>query len=415
MRFANGARLNLKRTELDEDNVAVQVNIDGGNMLNTRDNPLATAMFSNFASGGLGAHTLDELQTALAGRRAGLRMGSASETFWIWNSTTPDDLLLQLQLMTAAILDPGFRPTAESQYQRGINNYYARRFATPSSSLTAQIGAILSDDDPLFSQLPREAFAELNFAKLREDTIERWQNGAMEIAIVGDIDEDETIALVAATLGTLPQRENEFRAYDEQRLRTFTADRSARTLYHDGEADQALLTMRWPTRDGSDEIESAKIGLLGRVMRLELTDSLREELGQTYSPSVQTSQSMVYTDYGVFTITAQIDTADVAETRAAILSTLASIRDEGITDDLLVRARMPMLESYDNALDTNNGWMAHVDRAQTQSDRIDRFLRARYVLEALTAEDLQQIARAYLDPEARLEITVLPNPEAEEL
>ncbi|KLI63063.1 peptidase M16 [Aurantiacibacter marinus] len=411
VRFANGAMLNLKRTDLDEDSVAVLINIDGGDMLDTRDNPLATAMFSNLLSGGLGAHTLDELQTALAGRRAALRMGSAAETFFVSNVTTPDDLELQLQLMTAAIADPGFRPTGEEQYQRGIDNYFARLSATPSSSLGAQIGAIESDNDPRFSLSPREAFAELSFAKLREDMIERWRNGAMEIAIVGDIDEDQAIDLVAATLGTLPDRESEFRPYEEERVRSFTADRSARTLYHDGEADQALLTMRWPTRDDrGDLIESTRLSLLGRIVRLQLTDTLREELGQTYSPSVQSSQSAVYPGYGVFRVTAQIETGDIAETRSAILATLASIRDDGVTDDMLVRARRPMMESYDNALDTNGGWMGLVDRAQTQSDRIDRFMRMAEALEGLNAEDVRQTALQYLDPDTRLEITVIPRP-----
>ena len=33
VRFANGVRLNLKRTELEKDRVLVQLSLDGGNML----------------------------------------------------------------------------------------------------------------------------------------------------------------------------------------------------------------------------------------------------------------------------------------------------------------------------------------------------------------------------------------------
>ncbi|MDE2620078.1 MAG: insulinase family protein, partial [Sphingomonadales bacterium] len=42
VRFANGVRLNLKQTALEQDRVLVQLNLDGGDMLVTRDNPLAT-------------------------------------------------------------------------------------------------------------------------------------------------------------------------------------------------------------------------------------------------------------------------------------------------------------------------------------------------------------------------------------
>ena len=72
VRFANGVKLNLKRTENQQDRIGVQVNIDGGEMLDTRENPLATAMTSSLILGGLGEHTLDELQSILAGRQVGI-------------------------------------------------------------------------------------------------------------------------------------------------------------------------------------------------------------------------------------------------------------------------------------------------------------------------------------------------------
>ncbi|RPF70880.1 M16 family metallopeptidase [Aurantiacibacter spongiae] len=410
VRFANGVMLNLKPTDLDEDSVSVAVNVDGGSMLDTREHPLATALFSSLESGGLGEHTRDELQSVLAGRRAGLNMIRGTDTFGMSATTTPRDLELQLQLMSAAIADAGFRPTGEAQYQRGIDNWFARRFATPSASYSSQIGGIVSDGDPRFTIQPREAYAGLTFAQLRDDVIERWSNGAMEVAIVGDIDADETVRMVAATLGTLPQRETAFRPYDEQRQRGFTASRQPRTLYHDGAQDQALVTMTWPSRDDSDERASLVLELLQRVARLELTDTLREDLGQTYSPSVSASQSHFYTGYGTFRTSAAVDAGEVEATRAAMLATLASLRDAPVDEDTLLRARRPMLESYDNALDTNRGWMGLAARAQSESERIDRFLAAKAILQSLTAADVQAAARRYLAPEDRLEVVVLPSP-----
>ncbi len=49
-----------------------------------------------------------------------------------------------------------------------------------------------------------------------------------------------------------------------------------------------------------------------------------------------------------------------------------------------------------------------VDRAQTEPNRIDRFLRGEESLAALTAEDVRATAERYLDPAERLEIVVLP-------
>ena len=44
-------------------------------------------------------------------------------------------------------------------------------------------------------------------------------------------------------------------------------------------------------------------------------------------------------------------------------------------------------ESFDNLLKTNPGWLAYVDRAQTEADRIDRYAKAKERLSAITAAD----------------------------
>ena len=67
-----------------------------------------------------------------------------------------------------------------------------------------------------------------------------------------------------------------------------------------------------------------------------------------------------------------------------------------------------MLESFDNMLKTNGGWLVLVDRAQTQPDRIERYMKARARIEAITARDLQLLAKQYLVPGMGVEVLVLP-------
>jgi len=408
LRFANGLRLNLKKTDLQRDRVSVQLVVDGGRMLDTRADPLATAMANSLEVGGLGKHTLDELQSILAGRSVALNFGAADETFTLGGTTTPRDLALQLQVLAAAVADPGYRPAGEAQYRRNVENLFASLTATPDSALGNALGEIVSDGDPRFTLQPKESYLALSFARLREAVADRLDYGAMELALVGDFDEQQAIELVAGTLGALPVREPDFRAYADNRTRGFTADRAPRTVRHDGAADQAIVRMTWPTRDDSDFGEVLKLELLERVIRLALNDKLREELGQTYTPSSSANHSAVYPGYGTFSIAAPVDTAQVEAARAAMLETVRALIAAPIDDDALLRARRPLLESYDNALKTNQGWMNLVDRAQSEPERIERFTQAKTRLEALTAADLQAMAARYLRPEERLEIVVLP-------
>ena len=408
LRFANGLRLNLKPTELERDRISVSLEVDGGQLLNTRENPLATAMTGVLPVGGLGRHTTDELQTILAGRSVAFSVSAEEEIFRLGGTTTPRDLELQLQLLAAALTDPGYRPEGEAQYRRNIQTFFARLTATPNDALSNALGGIVSDNDPRFTLQPKEDYLALSFARLREAIGGRLANGALELALIGDFEPVQAIDLVARTLGAIPPREADFRAYAGNRGRSFTADRSLRVVRHDGSTDQAIVRMTWPTNDDGDFDEVLRLELLQRIMRLELTESLREELGQTYSPGVNASQSRTWPGYGSFTIAASVDTAHVEEARAAMLAAVGRLIAQPVDDDTLLRARRPLLEAYDNALKTNAGWMNLADDAQRDPERLARFASAQERLAAITAADIRATAQRYLDPAAALEIHVLP-------
>jgi zinc protease len=408
VRFANGVMLNLRKTDLETDRVRVSLAIDGGDRLATRANPLASEMTPYLDEGGLALHSRDDLDSILAGRTVGFGLSRGASSFDSQVATTPRDLELQLQLLTALVTAPGYRQEGEVQYRQQINNYFAQARATPGSALQADLGAILSDDDPRFSLQKVEDYRQLTYARLQKDIGDRLEHGAIEVGVVGDIDEDRTIALVAATLGALPAREPGFRDHDDQPARPFTNDRKPRVIRHTGPADQALLRITWPTRDDSDPIETLALEMLERVMRVELTDQLREALGKAYSPSASSYLSHEWKGYGTFTVNASVEVSEVPATRAAIRQVVSELRSAPVSDDILRRARQPLVEGLQNALKSNGGWMALVDRAQTQPDQIERFEQAKGRLLALTPADVQAMATRYLAPDAGLEVLVLP-------
>jgi zinc protease len=274
--------------------------------------------------------------------------------------------------------------------------------------LQIQQDAIVSDDDPRFTLQPKDAYLAQTFAQLKGVIGDRLNHGAIELALVGDFDEAKAISLVAKTLGALPQREAENRPYADNRTRTFTAGRGVHTLYHTGGANQAAVDFEWPTRDNKDFVEDRKLEMLERVADAEVLDNLREKLGQTYSPQVSADQSRYYPGWGTFEVEASVDTSQVEATRKAMIETISDLRSAPVDDDVLLRARKPLLELYDNALKTNPGWMDLVSQAQSKPERIDRFLKGKEVIESLTGADIQAVAQRYLDPSQRLEIDVLP-------
>ena len=410
--FDNGVKLNLKSTDIREDRISVRVAIDGGNLLATKDDPLAVNLVSSLSAGGLGEHTRDELTTILAGKSVGFGMGSSADSFVMSSTTTPRDLALQMQVFTALLTDPGYRPEAVERFRDGLDNFFETLTSTPGRALGNAQSAELSDQDPRFTLQSKEDYAALDFDKLRAVIEDRLARGAIEIAIVGDVEEDAAIAAVASTLGALTEREDKFRARDENRIRSFTADRSVRMVEHDGEADQSILRLIWPATDDSDYDEVVRLQVLGRILRLELTDRIREELGQAYSPSAGVSLSRIYPDYGTITINVSLENTQIDAAREAIDQLLADMVGDGITEDLIDRARKPLLERYQNTLKGLGGYASLAARAQSEPERIDRFFAYPDILNAVTVEDLKAAAIQYLQPEDAVTFIVVPSEKA---
>ncbi len=412
IRFANGVRLTLKPTTVREDRIAFTLSLDGGDLMNTREAPMRVALTDSLALGGLGKHSQDELSSVLAGRSVGLGLVSAGDAFSTSGNTTRRDLALQMQVLAALLTDPGYRREGEERFRKGIENYFATLDSTPGRALGTALGGILSDNDPRFTLQPKEAFLALDYAGLKAAIGDRLASGAIELALVGDFDEAEAIAAVAATLGALPAREAAFNLREEARTRSFTATRGQRILTHKGEADQALLQWTWPTTDDSDLAETLRLGLLARVARIALTEKLREELGQAYSPSAGASNSRIYRDYGTFSLAVSVDVTQVEATRAAVDEVVAALRDSGPSADMIERARRPLLEEYDNALKDLGGWISLAARAQSDPERLDRWFAAPDLIRTITPADLQATAGKWLAAGSAVEVAVVPEASA---
>ena len=408
VRFANGVRLNLKRTDLETDRVFLRLLIDGGELVETKSNPLAVEMVGMLATGGLGKHSQDDLQTLLAGRSVSGGLSATGDAFAATALTTRRDLALQLQLLTATITDPGYRPEADPLYHQSMTNFFARRNATPAAALANALPGILTAGDPRFTLQPPEAYQRLTLAKLKQDIGDRLAHGAIEITLVGDIDPDAAIALVSQTFGALPAREPEFLPHEDVRQRTFTPKRGLSVIRHKGEPNQALVRYVWPTTDDTDPLTAVGLELLQEVTAIQVLDTVREALGKSYSPGANSALSRVWRGWGTFTVSASVDPADVAATRASIESTIAGLAARPVDPDVLIRARAPMLERLGNLLKTNGGWLALIDHAQSQPDRVDRFLKAKTRLDAFTGEDMQALAKRFLAPDKAVIALVLP-------
>lgn len=422
--FANGVRLNLKRTDFDAGRILVSVRLPGGSMTEPVNQPgLAQIASSVFNGGGLGRHSTSDLRRLLSGHQAGGSMALSPDALVLAyptqsgarsgraagaSGTNREDLLLTLQVLAAHLSDPGFRPEGFAQYQRTVDLIYGTVERTPTGPIVTEVARLAAGGDQRFGLTPKDVAAKRTLAELRAWLLPQLASGPVEIAIVGDLDPEATIDAVARTFGALPPRAS-VDSTEKPRPVSFPAQPFNQRYTIASQIQKGLVALYWPTTDGMDPRRARRLSLLASVYSDRLRLKIREEMGGSYSPRAQSNASDTYAGYGY--LSTQIDVAPaeadkVAEAAIAIADDLAR---NGVTEEELNRARQPALTAARDSGRSNTYWLGSVlARAQGKPEVLD-WARTRVSdLEAITTAELGALARRYLGRDRVSRATVLP-------
>ena len=407
--FENGVRLNLKKTDFEANVIRASVRIGAGRLTEPKDQPgLSFYLSQIYNEGGLGKHSVDDLRRILAGKTVGAGFGVGEDAFGVNGSTNREDLLLELQLIAARISDPGFRPEAARQARKAIEQIYLGFEHTAGGPFTLEVAKLLSGGDHRFGLPPKDEILKRSADEAKAWVQPELARGALEVALVGDLDLEATIAAVAETLGALPKRQAK-PAYDAARVVKFPTTPFAKDYTIATEIPKGELRLYWPTTDGRDIRRVRRLNLLGEVFSDRLRVKVRQELGDAYSPGAGSSASEVYPGYGYLQAGVTIDPPRAKQVADIIVQIAAGLAEKGVTEDELERAKKPVLTSLRESARTNQYWLGSVlSRAQEKPEVLD-WCRNRYAdNEAITAAELSALAKSYLSADRASRVIIIP-------
>lgn len=193
----------------------------------------------------------------------------------------------------------------------------------------------------------------------------------------------------------------------------FREDRSPLVLSHAGETNQALVNVLWPVTgiDPDKDPHTVRVlAVLAAVMRLKVTEALREDLGVAYSPSAGATISSIYPGFGYVAAGADVKPEDADRVISALLAIADAMRAGEISDDEFARAVTPSLETLPQNATSNSYWLSLISQAQTRPDvmarnRLDAIEAA---MRAVTKADVIAAANVWLGPNNARMARVVP-------
>jgi zinc protease len=397
--FANGVRMNLKKTDFQANTIHVSARLGTGQLTEPAATEPGLSVFTSltYSAGGLGKHSTDDLQRILAGKTVGSVLQSSEDAFILEGDTNNEDLALEFQLLAASIVDPGYRPEALRLARKRIEAAYLSFEHTERGPLSTEVPRLRANGDPRFGLPSKSEMLERNLDEVKAWLSPELASGALEVSVAGDFDVDAVIEAAARTIGTLPMRAAK-PPLDALRRVTFPLQPFVKDYPIDTKIPKSVIVLYWPTCDGLDVHRTRRLSLLSEVLADRLRVKVREQLGSTYAPSVASEASTVYPGYGYLAARLDVDPAKANDIKNVVASVAGELSLNGATQDEIDRAKNPILTAIRESERTNEYWMTVLSRAQEKPEVLD-WARSRHAdFASITVADVDALAKDYLAP-----------------
>jgi zinc protease len=225
---------------------------------------------------------------------------------------------------------------------------------------------------------------------------------------VGDVDPTQAIDAVARTFGALPARAASD-PYAEQRKVAFPPKTFAVTARFEGPPSVAVVTLAWPAPEPLEKFQRRQGEILADVFAARLETKLRDELGDTYSPSASFAWSDSFSPACVHLSCA----IEVAPERAEAIMTAArdvaeKLARDGMTAEEFERGRRPRVRDAEASQRDNAWWLGTLAKAQSIPGSAESGVRAVEHYRAATLDELNALAKRILVKERECQLLVMP-------
>lgn len=409
IKLSNGVRIAFKHTDFVKNSVDVGLYMAGGLTALPRDRATPSWAAASLTGGGLKALTPLELEQTLNGRTYSAASAAGESDWVIGGRTNRANLLLEMQLLTAFITDPGWSRPAFERTRAGFDKGLEQIDATPAGVLSTELGYRLHDGDARFKFPNRADLAALTLELVQDLWRPALTAEPIDVVIVGDVPVEEVIAWTARTVGALPARPAA-PSSDAGRTTGFPAPTAeAVILHHKGRADQAIAFEAWPTNDYyADPKEARALVLTSRIMTNRLLDQVRTAEGASYAPSAAAQASSVFRRYGSVSAFVETPPDKIKSFYDAVSAITADLRDHPPSADEMERVVKPQVEQMTKARQTNNYWIGALVDSFDRPERLENIRTGILGYQAITAADIQAAARKYLTDQRAWKLEVLP-------
>ncbi len=410
MTFPNGVQALLRDSDNEPGRVTVRVRFGAG-WRGIGDDEAVYAELGQRAlmPSGVGPLGQNELDRMAAGRKITFNFSIGDGAFQFEGITRAEDLEAQLYLLAAKLAMPRWDVAPVERAKASAMLGYDAFAGDPMGVLNRDVDQLLRGGDQRFATPTPDQLRAANASEFRRVWSRLLAQGPVEVSVFGDIDPEQTIALLGNTFGALPERDALPEAIANRALPGPQPSASPVILRHEGAADQAAALVAWSTGGGSAGLpQSRKLELLAQILGNRLLDSLREADGASYTPFATSDWPLDAESGGYMMALVQVQPDDVDMVFAMAEDIVQDLATNGPTADELQRVVEPVRQGIFRAQTGHTFWLNRIEGGTQDPLRLANLPNLAVDYLATTPDEMRALAQRYLADDRSLKIAVLP-------
>jgi zinc protease len=409
VRFANGIEAWLKPTDFKNDQVVFSMQAKGGVSLAPESDFYEASFAPTYVSisGVEGLKAID-IQKMLAGKNASASPFASLSTHGFNGSAPPAQLETALQLLYARFTKPGDDPEAFALLKKQLAAAVANRTDNPEVVFGDKVDDVNTSSHYTSRPLTTERVDTLDRSKMMAFYRARFANAAdFTFFMVGAFKIDDVMPLLQRYIGGLPSTGTATSNFKDVAIHFPSKDERA-TVEQGREPKSQTVISYFADPPGNDPMEQERALAATDVLELALRDILREELGQTYTVSVDLLQDLPQYGDGHVAVTFGASPENMPKMIERVQQEVEKLKKDGPTDDQLNKAKETAKRNYETSLKTNGYWLGRFQAVKMWNQ--DPVIIARRVdrINALTAASLRETFNKYFPAERMTVVTLMP-------
>ena len=408
--LSNGARVVLKPTDFEADQVTLDAWSPGGEAL-AKDSDYKDDRWSIqlVQTGGVGQFDSDTLTKVLAGKqvRVSTQIGETGET--AFGTASPKDLDTMFQLLYLRFTQPRFDAEQIAVWQKNFAQQLTNIGNNPEFQFSKKSTAALYKNNPRMMFPEPSELDKIDAKKAFEFYKSRFGDATdFTFVLVGTFDLDKIRPLVETYIASLPAKG---RKEVEKDVGIRRVPGVVKKEWKIGQAPKASVQLDFHGPETWTRDKERDMYVLGQLLTMRLLDSVREEKSGVYGINASGSVARSPYQQRSFVVRFGCDPKRVDELIKAVYDEIAAVeKDPG--DDYLTKVRETLTRTRETDLRTNKFWASWLTKAYHYGDDPAIALDLDGFLARITAKNVSAAAKRFLDKGTVYQAVLLPASDA---